>query len=676
MMESLEKCAASPDRLSTAAMHGILWTTLVAFVALGTGHALWLAVRRPRDRSEKDQHDDSIDAFLSGRGNIADWRSLGVSLFSSAMGQWVLFFTPYIGYTQGWYGIIGQSLAWIVGLLLIRVFSPYLRRQMHALDNIYAVTDWIRVRYSRAFQIYVSIFIFFVLIVLAGVELATIADVYYKQMRPNASGSSSMPFVVISAVSIAVYLYTALNGFSSTVFTDFVQGVLIVILTIPVMVGILTSEKRITAENIRSSSQELATMEIFRASLASTVSLIWAVLLDFTLWQRMFCVREERITNKALLLGAVLIISFLTFLGTIGLLMRNVCDGIDSYNIIFIFAEQHGTLCIVVSLVLLTTLVTSTLDSFLYAGLSMVSAKIAAWDAEMKDSAMPTAALDVTQKTQRTKRWDHVKALCAKRFYNRTFFRTNAFLLLSVIAVGVMSIIVQQVGKVMVLGNIFFVINVLQSTLVLPIFAGIFLPITNAGALSGAVSGILTCFFYGLVEFEGQFMAGLEMIGLMIFINDTTRQALEHKFCLIAPETSLCDKATIAAINNGTLDESKLPQRFDDDHYRPFVRQFPTEVQAMLDDPKSEWAFPPDLVMRPRTVILFILVPLVTLVVSYVVSLCDPHKKTPDYWHEDTGDSESEQGRQDTGDLESEHGHAHVPPVESPHIALPIEATI
>eukprot|EP00397_Hematodinium_sp_SG-2012_P014410 GEMP01014650.1.p1 GENE.GEMP01014650.1~~GEMP01014650.1.p1 ORF type:complete len:743 (+),score=169.02 GEMP01014650.1:75-2231(+) len=641
MPASLKECAVVSPRISLGGAHAILWVTLISFVALGIAHGAYVLVQKARAKTLQEaavSNSDTIDAFLSGRGNITDWKSLGVSLFSSVTGQWVLFFTPYIGWTQGWWGVFGQSVSWIGGMFLVSALAPHLERQMQE-HNIYAVTDWICVRYSRAFQIYVSVIMFFILIVFAGIELATIADVY-DQNVPDSLRHASMPITVIWATCLAVYLYTALNGFASTVFTDLVQGVLVLLIACPVIMMIIVTEENIIAETIATSSRELATPKIFMAALATNVSLFWAVLLDFTLWQRVFSVRDKKVARKAILMGATLICPFLSILSTVGLLLRGTCEGyLNSYNLLFIKAGEQGIAWIVINLILLTTLVTSTLDSLLYAGLSIVSAKIVAWDAKDDDKTEQHGAakdeMEGSVVATSTGTFAVLKMRFVKRVASRTFFRINAFLIASVVGIGIMASIIQNAGKTVVLGNMFYICNILTSSLVLPIFAGIFLPITNFGAIFGAVSGLITCVIYGTVEFEGQFMAGIEMLGLMIFISDTTRQALEHKFCLMPLEVALCDSATITAINTAAnpvtrrLPSSALPIYFDDVNYRPFVRHFATEVQAILDDKLSTWYWAPDVAMRPRTVILFFLVPLVTFVVSYAVSKFDPTAPAP-----------------------------------------------
>jgi len=60
--------------------------------------------------------------------------------------------------------------------------------------------------------------------------------------------------------------------------------------------------------------------------------------------------------------------------------------------------------------------------------------------------------------------------------------------------------------------------DILTVTLVVPLFAGLWPFVTTKGCLAGMFSGILFIMIWGWVEY-GTFMAGMEMITLMCFGN-------------------------------------------------------------------------------------------------------------------------------------------------------------
>jgi len=541
---------------------------------------------------------------------------------------------------MGWYGIIGQNFSWIFAVFVIHKLAPSLQRDMRDRD-LYAITDWIKVRYSRSFHIYASVVSTFCLLLFGCVGLASIADLF--ALHVPGSHASLKPIIVFG-ILFAVYLYCAISGFASSVHTDVIQGILIVVLAIVVISTILITESlngTITTENIRKQSAELSGGDIFVAALAMNLSLFWVVVLDFTFWQRMFCVTEEdrAVTSKACVLGLVLICPLLTVLGCMGLFLRGTCtdpgDRKYEYNALFFTVGEYGQAWVVICLVLVISLKTSSLDSYLYACLSIISSKIAGSEKNEADKLEDASksSLEITEEddtSEKTSETDLAKSescfsTLKQRWFRlrrstRVIIQTNAVLLMSVVFIGVMASLISCLD--LPLGNTYYITNMMMSTLVFPIFGGIFLPLTSLGSMCGAISGLLTCFLYGFIEFEGSFLAGLEMFIFMLYTSDPARKAHERQFGVVPGQRPLLNEQLFRTVSKESIPDAELPRKYGDHNYKAFLQKYSTEIQSYLQ-PGEPYGQSIDLPMRPRFIILTCLIPLVTLIVSVAVSFIE-----------------------------------------------------
>jgi len=305
----------------------------------------------------------------------------------------------------------------------------------------------------------------------------------------NVLTTQSLKCVVVLAICGAILLYSGLNGFESTVFTDTIQGIIVVVLCL-VVVGTILFKAPITASNIHEQSVELLGWRIFTGSLALNISLFWTVLLDFTFWQRMFCV-DRQTAAKASAFGLVLICLTLILLGSIGLFLKTSCS-VDSYNVVFLTIGEYGIGWIVICLILLVTLVTSTVDSLLFACLSIVSAQIVGRHTISKvilDDFPPTESSDISDDKMAERSTADAKChslapeipdatkSCLSFFRHKPRVCTNIILFIGIVSIGGMACIISSYNATNSLANVFFLCGILTSSLIFPLFAGLFLPI-------------------------------------------------------------------------------------------------------------------------------------------------------------------------------------------------------
>ena len=99
--------------------------------------------------SNRETDDDS---YLSSRGT-QDWRGIGLSLFASGMGVWILLGPSEVAYYGGFWDVTGYAVSSMTPFLLLAYIGPMIRDSIP--DGI-TLADYARQRLGRRMQIYVG----------------------------------------------------------------------------------------------------------------------------------------------------------------------------------------------------------------------------------------------------------------------------------------------------------------------------------------------------------------------------------------------------------------------------------------------------------------------------------------------------------------------------------------
>ena len=100
-----------------------------------------------RDRDIED------DDYLSSRGTQG-WLGIGLSLFASGMGVWVLLGPSEVAYYGGFWDVLGYAASSMTPFLLLAYVGPMIR------DRIplgVTLADYVRQRLGRPMQYYVGV---------------------------------------------------------------------------------------------------------------------------------------------------------------------------------------------------------------------------------------------------------------------------------------------------------------------------------------------------------------------------------------------------------------------------------------------------------------------------------------------------------------------------------------
>ena len=157
------------------------------------------------------------DEFLSARGS-QNWIMIGLSLFASGMGVWILFGPSEVGYYGGFYDVMGYALSSATPFLLLAYLGPLIRKLT---PEGVTLADYVRQRMGRTMQIYVGVISIIYMFTFMFAEYIAIG-----RAVEFLSGIDSL--VPIIAVALVTTFYTVMGGLPVSIKTDRIQAFFIV----------------------------------------------------------------------------------------------------------------------------------------------------------------------------------------------------------------------------------------------------------------------------------------------------------------------------------------------------------------------------------------------------------------------------------------------------------------
>ncbi|HWB71223.1 MAG TPA: hypothetical protein VG452_03330 [Egibacteraceae bacterium] len=271
--------------------------TLVAVLAV----YVWVGLRA-RTRGAGGDVEDYVVAR-----NSQSARMLGLSFLASGMGAWVLFAPPEVGATVGAAAIVGYALGAAAPLAAFALLG---RRMRAVVPAGHALTEWVRLRFGRAFHGWiVGVSISYMLIFVTA-ELTAIGGA-------AALLSDLPPRLVIAAVAAATLAYTAYGGLRATLWTDRLQGWSILALLTAAVVAILTQQP--DAVGPRVAGLRLVSGGGLQVALTLIIAVTVANLFHQGYWQRVWAARDARALNRGAALGAITTMPVVAVCGLLGL---------------------------------------------------------------------------------------------------------------------------------------------------------------------------------------------------------------------------------------------------------------------------------------------------------------------------------------------------------------------
>lgn len=342
--------------LDLGAAYGTFFCTVFGF-------GLFVVYGARNDSFHRLLHPDP--SFLSARHEIS-WIPLGLSLYASFMGNWVLFLPPVTGAMYSWGGVIGYALSSAIPYFLLAWLSPLV---YSATKGGFCSCDHLAVRFGLTAQLAAAAISLCSMFVTLSTELTTVG----MSMLALSDGAFPLPCSVILVAAVPL-LYVLLGGLKCCIVSDVVQAIVIVFLFLPFVIYLICTGTPLEIpigfpQAARSSFQTKDSV------LAGTVLVlsVWPVFLsDQGIWQRVWAARSVRDIRAAFFLASLLAgVSVLLF-GIAGNVCLTAEAAMNEASLFTYAAARLPMAWVVVLCVLAVACVTSSVDTYQAALVSLI----------------------------------------------------------------------------------------------------------------------------------------------------------------------------------------------------------------------------------------------------------------------------------------------------------------
>ncbi len=394
------------------------------------------------------------DTYLSARGSQS-WQRIGLSLFASGIGIWILFGPSEVGYYGGFWDVVGYALSSATPFMLLAYVGPLIREKLP-----YGVTlaDYVSMRLGRPMQIYVGLISVLYMFTFLFAEFTAIG----KAMGILAGMEPLVPMVAVAAVTAA---YTAYGGLPASLQTDRWQAWMILWLVIALLlilfggdIGSLISDaKAYTQEDIEWEwyHGSMSDMSTFKSGLALVVAITAAEMFSQGNWQRTWASESDEALRKGAFLAAGLVLPLVFVMGVLGTVVAGQGAVEDPSAAFFYLIEDAGALLIAAFVVLAVALVCSSADTLQNAVVASISRDLSNGSMQLGQARIATIAMMPI-----------------------AIYLANTIDALSVF-------------------EIFLFADLLAAATVAPVLLTLWDRVSSKGALIGAVAGLLSVVAYG-----------------------------------------------------------------------------------------------------------------------------------------------------------------------------------
>jgi Na+/proline symporter len=394
------------------------------------------------------------DAYLSARGSQS-WQRIGLSLFASGMGIWILFGPSEVGYYGGFWDVVGYALSSATPFMLLAYVGPLIREK---LPHGVTLADYVSMRLGRPMQIYVGLISVLYMFTFLFAEFTAIG----KAMGILAGMEPLVPMVAVAAVTAA---YTAYGGLPASLQTDRWQAWMILWLVIALLlilfggdIGSLISDaKAYTQEDIEWEwyHGSMSDMSTFKSGLALVVAITAAEMFSQGNWQRTWASESDEALRKGAFLAAGLVLPLVFVMGVLGTVVAGQGAVEDPSAAFFYLIEDAGALLIAAFVVLAVALVCSSADTLQNAVVASISRDLSNGSMQLGQARIATIAMMPI-----------------------AIYLANTIDALSVF-------------------EIFLFADLLAAATVAPVLLTLWDRVSSRGALIGAVAGLLSVVAYG-----------------------------------------------------------------------------------------------------------------------------------------------------------------------------------
>ncbi|WP_217972349.1 sodium:solute symporter [Staphylococcus xylosus] len=156
----------------------------------------------------------NTDSFFTASGRLPSW-AVGFSIYVTTLSAITFMSTPEKAFLTDWSYIAGNIAIVAIIPVLIYFYVPFFKKL-----KVTSAYEYLEARFGPSVRVIGSLlFVFF--------HLGRVAIVIYLPTLAITAVSDLNPYVVASLVGILCILYTFLGGFEGVVWSDFIQGVIL-----------------------------------------------------------------------------------------------------------------------------------------------------------------------------------------------------------------------------------------------------------------------------------------------------------------------------------------------------------------------------------------------------------------------------------------------------------------
>lgn len=403
----------------------------------------------------------NADEYHSARGT-QNWLRIGLSLFASGMGIWILFGPSEVGYWGGFWDVTGYAVSAATPFLLLAYVGPKIRQRLP--DGV-TLADYVRMRIGRPMQIYVG--------VISVVYMFTFLFAEFTAIGKAMNVLSDMePLIPMIAVGLVTAAYTAYGGLPASLQTDRFQAWVVLWLIVALflvlfagdMSNLISDAKAYNPEGAENwSIGSMSYMDSFKSGLALVVAITAAEMFSQGNWQRAWASEDEEALKKGSLLAAAMVLPLVFLMGVLGTVAAAKGTAEDPSAAFFVLLEDANLLIISGFIVLGIALVCSSVDTLQNAISASITRDLSDGKMELNHARIATVAMIPIA----------IYLATGPTIGNFTFDAVSVF-------------------------GIFLFADLLAAATVLPVLLTLWDRIDSRASLVGAVCGLLSVVIYGI----------------------------------------------------------------------------------------------------------------------------------------------------------------------------------
>ncbi|HII15154.1 MAG TPA: hypothetical protein HA362_02475 [Nanoarchaeota archaeon] len=472
----------------------------------------------------------TIQGFLVAGRNVNWWLG-ATSIAASWIWAPALFVSVQMAYQKGLAGIFWFTFPNIIALALYIFLAPKIREK---LPYGYTLPQYIkhRLQSERAHKIYLFPFFFYQLMAVT-VQLFAGGSLIYLL-----TGISLINAMII--MSVIVLAYSLISGLESSIVTDFIQFLLIIVGIVVVIPWIIS-----TAGGWSAVSQGMGGVTgqfrnifdpgvAFSFGIVTAIGLIAGAISDQQYWQRVFAIKKKNLVPSflfgALMFGIVpIVLSVLGFIAANNSLGITLPEGAD-VSLIGVVAVSTllPTIAIAIFVIMLLSALFSTLDSGLNAASSLFVTDVVKYsDEERKVLTKVDEGQHLTQK----------EMVLSKKLDTRGV-RNSQIAMIGITVLGFLVALAAVYIPGFGLKHLWWIFNTVAACVVVPTVLSLYWKRLDA---KGVFWGVLISFVVGIPLFiYGNIIDNsVWIVGASLFII-----AISTASCLLMPKKKLLEETT------------------------------------------------------------------------------------------------------------------------------------